>query len=571
MCGLRLSERDVYFVKSSAIALTHPGFSYLKIPTDSVHLIEAPSGSTDCKTGIAKEFSMTKKRRQPNLPPRMGDVKRQLDAKKTGRAAGAWGKYSPILLALLACGVFAFLIVTGLGVRLLIVRHGDSGSGEVGVPLEKFADAPKATLPETTLKNDAPRNVPALSEITDQKLPGPVNESGYQVLPPLAAAKKDRSIPGLLYVGDEQGMFEQVHEALQAMVPGDIVEIRTNRILTVEPCVIGKAVAAEIEPLDLPPLMIRAAEGYFPVLRVAQAGAVIKVHHRSIWLKNLHFAARDIPMNWIEGEGITVLAQSCSFTGGNFVSALGALDGRVSDVFVDRCFVRGCFIAAGLLRNVGIYRSGFTGHSNVVGFGPGEHLIDIRNSTFLQTNILSVGAAENAAPPRVVYHMDKCIFQQFACCPHLLNLGVPAGSFPADAENIVAVFNQYFPDFRVTNSLLSFHVPDGFGGEGWGQIQGGASVLAFRSSVFPVINSQLHGLGFSPRASASRDGIWNGQGGKDPAFPAAGDLDRPDFIFTSEDAAVQKQLDSRNVGCIPEWLPPVPLQTLDVYPFRPAG
>ncbi len=528
-----------------------------------------PTAKPDCQAGIAKEFSMTKKRRHPILPPRMGEVKRRLESKKTGRTAGGWGKYSPVLLALFACGVFAFLIVTGLGVRLLIVRHSDSGSGEAGVPLAKFADAPKATLPETTLKNDAPKDVPALAEITDQKLPDPVNESGYQVLPPLAAGKKDRNIPGLLYVGDEEGMFEQVHEALQAMVPGDIVEIRTNRILTVEPCVIGNALAAEIEPLDLPPLMIRAAEGYFPVLRVAQAGSVIKVHHRSIWLKNLHFAARDIPINWIEGEGITVLAQSCSFTGGNFVSALGALDGRVSDVFVDRCFFRGTTFATGLLRNVGIYRSGFAGAGRV-SFGPGEHLIDIRRSTFLHTYILDVGQAENAPPPKVVYHMDKCIFQQFACCPNLLALNVPASIFPSNTENIVAVFNQYFPDFRVTNSILSFHAPDGFN-EGWGTIGCVSSIIAFRSSVFPVINSQLHGLGLSTRASASRDGCWNGLGGKDPAFPATWDLDRPEFIFTSEDASVQKQLDSRDVGCIPEWLSPVPPQTLDLYPVRPPG
>ncbi len=466
-----------------------------------------------------------------------------------------------------------FLIVTALGVRLLIIRHNgpnDSSVAPSGSVASKFADAPKAALPEVVMKNDAvSKEAPALSELTDQKLPVAIDESHYEVLPPSAAMKKDRKLPGILHVGDEAGMFEDLHPAIQAMVPGDVTEIRTNRILTVEPCLLGKELASEIEPVDLPPLMIRAAEGYFPLLRVAQPGPVIRVHHRSIWLKNLHFAARDIPIHWIQGEGLSVLAQNCSFTGGNFVNALGTSKGRLTTVLVDQCFFRNASIVpdGGGVGNVGIYRSAIIACRTST-FGPGDHTIDMQRSTFLTTSILAVSQVENEVPPRILYQMDKCIFQQFACCPNLIQLRVNDANFPANPENTPATFNRFVPGFSVTDSVLSFHAPDGLN-EGWGLIEAGPKVLALRSSIFPMIERQMLSLGLSPRASAARDGCWNGLGGKDPAFPATFDLDRPDLIFTTDVPAVQQQLDARSVGCVPEWLPPIPVQAMDIYAVRP--
>ncbi len=465
-----------------------------------------------------------------------------------------------------------FLIVTALGVRLLIIRHNgpnDSSVAPSGAVASKFADAPKAALPEVVMKNDAvSKKAPALSELTDQELPVAIDESHYAVLPPAAAMKKDRKLPGILHVGDEAGMFEDLHTAIQAMVPGDVTEIRTNRILTVEPCLLGKELASEIEPVDLPPLMIRAAEGYFPLLRVAQPGPVIRVHHRSIWLKNLHFAARDVPMVWIEGEGLTVLAQNCSVTGGSFVSATGNGKGRLTTVLVDQCFFRNASIVGGGVANVGIYRSAVIASRTSIGFGPGDHTIDMQRSTFLTTYILGVSQVENELPPQIRYQMDKCIFQQFACCPTLIQLMVTDANFPANPESIPETFNRFVPGFSVTDSILSFHAPDGLS-EGWGTIGSGPKVVALRSSVFPMIERQMLSLGFSPRASAARDGCWNGLGGKDPAFPATFDLDRPDLIFTTDVPAVQQQLDTRSVGCVPEWLPPIPVQAMDIYAVRP--
>jgi hypothetical protein len=517
---------------------------------------------------------MSKKKLSNRLPPRVGEVKQRLQQKARGKTSNGLKAGTPIFLALLACGVFIVLIATGMGVRLLILRRGADAKMEPAAVQSKFADAPKTQLPDAVLNNNAAQSVaPELSELTTQKLPSPVDASQYEVLPPPAAKRKNRKIPGLLYVGDEEGMFEELHTALEAMVPGDMVEIRTNRILTVEPCLIGKEIASEIEPVDLPPIMIRAAEGYSPLLRVAQQGPVIRVHHRSIWLKNLHFAARDTNTSWFQGEGLTVMAQSCSVTGGALVSAMGNSTGRRTNIYFDLCLVRNSTMvwsSTGAVGDVGIYRTAMAG-CGAVNFGPGQHVLDIQRSTFLTTYILGVTPIENDVSPKIQYSMDRSIFQQFACCPNLIQLGVLSSDFPTTVDRVPATFERFVPNFSVTNSILSFHAPDGGpeSHEGWGHLDFGSKTWSLRSSVFPMIDRQLLKLGLSPRATAAQEGCWNGLGGKDPAFPATFDLDRPDFIFNTDDAAVQQQLDARNVGCIPEWLPPVPIQAMELYSARP--
>lgn len=489
----------------------------------------------------------------------------------------------------MACGVFGFLILTALGVKLIVMREVPDGSLTAQTPSTEnkpndqveldpeLVALPKASLPaDSGLSSDSLPTAPPISELTEDKVPVGVDDSKYEVLPPVAAAMKERKLPGILRVGDEKGSFRELHTAIESMVPGDIIEIRTNRILTVEPCLIGKQNPQEIEALDLPPLTIRAAAGYFPLIRVAQVGPLFRVNHRTIILQNLHFAAREKVVTWFEGEGNLLLAEGCSVTGGVLLGVTGTKDSRPSNIWIDRCMIRNAAIGVGwggALRDLAIFRSAMMGSGQTF-FGPGEHRISIQRSTFLMSYIADVGQGPNDPLPSIRLLMDHCIFQQFACCPRITGVGVKPEYFPQTADQVPATFRRLHPVFNVTNSVLSFHAPDGIN-EGFATIGSTGPGLpnngnwGVRSSHFPMIEQQLLKLGLTPRANAAQDGCWNGLGGKDPAFPATFDLDRADLVFTTDKPAIQELLNRREVGCIPEWLTPVPTQAMELYEARP--
>jgi hypothetical protein len=92
-----------------------------------------------------------------------------------------------------------------------------------------------------------------------------------EILPPKAATRPGRNLPRLLIVGEQVDTFPDLNSALEASIPGDIIEIRTDRPISVRP----HAYRRDGGPADRT-LTIRAGNGFRPVLRMKGApGTVI--------------------------------------------------------------------------------------------------------------------------------------------------------------------------------------------------------------------------------------------------------------------------------------------------------
>ena len=147
-------------------------------------------------------------RRLPSAPRKPQPALRQLVAKHT-----SW------LVPVAACVVFVVLIAGILGVRKIIIRK----AGET-VALVKRVLGTGGPEAATSLEDQ----VGDKEQASEEQASLEPDEPGLEVLPPAAAKLPGRKLPRLLFVGRHPQMFQSLAEAVKVVIPGDIIEIRTN-------------------------------------------------------------------------------------------------------------------------------------------------------------------------------------------------------------------------------------------------------------------------------------------------------------------------------------------------------
>ncbi|MEQ9406908.1 MAG: hypothetical protein RIK87_04245, partial [Fuerstiella sp.] len=360
--------------------------------------------------------------------------------------------------------------------------------------------------------------------------------------------------PGILYVGDNLNMFGELHDALNAMIPGDIIEIRCNRILAVEPVTLDKPKQKPTFAVDLPPIMIRAADGFFPVIRAATKGAVIRVSNRVIWLKNLHFTG---DVYWFRGSDLTVVAQLCSITGGWLAS------GDSHRIYVDRSVLRRGLLNNWLMAEVGIYRSFIVGiGQNIASIPYGPYSVEVRQTTFVRSGIVAVIATspENATPATIGprYSLRDSAFNALVCCPQILGISLNDTNPTVQKDKARILLRQALSELDVQNNVLAFWGANE-SSEGWASIHANNQHHGLRAVDFPVIKAQLQPTLVSSRvreyAESRKAGLISA-------------MTRNDAILTSDNAEVNAALQQRTVGCIPELLPLIPPEASEQYQLQ---
>lgn len=501
---------------------------------------------------------MGKRRRKPKTrgpqPPSAAEAGRDRKKRRRKKSKLLSSQTPPLILALVACIVFTVLIVTGLGIRLLILR------GTTG-PNPEFEAAARVTVPETLPPE--PAEAESLADLTDAQLPAMPDDSVLKVLPPPAAKKKGRQLPGVLYVGDNLDMFGQLHEALLAMIPGDVIEIRTNRILDVEPVTIP-----EFADSSTAPVMIRAAAGFYPVLRQTVQQPTIKINNRTIWLKGLHFTGR---RKWFFGNNLVIAAQSCSWT---MTQVTGGDDEtKLNRVFVDRCIFRHSDLGGHCGGHIGLYRSFFVGDGqSKVWLNNSNQLLEVCRCTFIQSGIVTV-VPEPSEGDGIRFRIHDSVFNALSCCPRLLIVKVDqvdASLTPTVAKSLM---RQSVAQRDARNNFLHVFMPNG-DEQGWGAVgdyQTGSSV-AFKANEFPDIQAQLQWTHGSPKIGQMNELLWSQDPERFQKIDAVvRQLTWQDAILTfSKEPAVDARLRKREVGCFPELLPAIPPEAGDPYELRPA-
>ncbi|MCA9000071.1 MAG: hypothetical protein KDA80_23945, partial [Planctomycetaceae bacterium] len=331
----------------------------------------------------------------PSKRQRVSAKKRSTKKRQANRKE--WPAY---LLVLIAAGAFGFLIVVGLGVQIVfkqVIR-----APERSEMLEIDAGESIETQPRDDLRPSP------LTDVVDVEFPEIPDDADYEILPPPAAKTKSREIPGMMIVGDEPGMFAELHDAMESVIPGDVIEIRTNRILYLQPCHLGPKYDKEtaegpFTPFEIP-VTIRAGQGFTPLIRntTTRWNRVVDLVGSTLILDGLQFQASHIlgkhpsHVHWFAGEGNRMLVQNCLFQLGSvFVTVQNVARDefpdendprRSSTICLDRCFLVAAHACTSFasMTDVAIARTGAICTSGkVLQFGRPNNRVVIVHSTFL--------------------------------------------------------------------------------------------------------------------------------------------------------------------------------------------
>jgi hypothetical protein len=139
-------------------------------------------------------------------------------------------------------------------------------------------------------------------------------------------------------------MFHFLEDAVAVAIPGDTIEIRTNR-----PMLVGGAEVRVKEKVKDAPLTIRAGRRYEPVLRAGSDRPMVKVTNVDLKLVGLHFAVATHDVSCLDIDNCGVTAERCTVTG--LLDPLGksnsiwlgtpARGGAPRRVLLDHCLLRG--------------------------------------------------------------------------------------------------------------------------------------------------------------------------------------------------------------------------------------
>jgi hypothetical protein len=365
-----------------------------------------------------------------------------------------------------ACVVLVVLIAGALQVRKAIVRMQDQWEEEEALALGEsgtVTDDPQERPIGQEAAHLRPTDPPAAADAT----PGS-NETGLEVLPPAAARKPGRTLPKLLLVGEGAGMFRSFEDAIRYAIPGDVVEIRSNRPLL--------AAGAEIRAMELArerPLTIRAGKGWQPVLRVGMSERpLLTAVNVNLRIESVHFAAGlklddNRGFVFIRSTNGDCILDRCSFTLAPKNSAtsleashVGAHPGTMQ-VVLSNCLLRGV--------NAGVYVGGprihlklqntiiaTSSHGSVLLGGlEDDQSVEIVD-TILFAGGLRLLSAKDRPVRRPSVRMSRSMFCTRWRSPMLVFLEVITDGGPPDYETSEAALHRAFSRFDGSDSLGAY-------------------------------------------------------------------------------------------------------------------
>jgi hypothetical protein len=124
-----------------------------------------------------------------------------------------------------------------------------------------------------------------------------------EVLPPKAAKEPGRKIARMLLVGPGPDMCPTLEAAIEAAVPGDVIDIRTNGPLSVP------GVTRKFDAKQSLPLTIRGGHGFQPVVK----GSVVTLTNLDLVVRRVHFSGTD-GRAALTMQSASLTGEDCSFT-----------------------------------------------------------------------------------------------------------------------------------------------------------------------------------------------------------------------------------------------------------------
>ena len=270
----------------------------------------------------------------------------------------------------------------------------------------------------------------------------------------------------MLLVGEGRDMFKTLESAIQRAIPGDVIEIRTNRPLGVK-----NASLMRDQHASQVKLKIRAGKGFEPVLRaVAINQPVITCSNADLDIEGIHFTSAFSTMFLVANDG-NLTVRRCSFTSlphqgtGCMCIAVfcaNSTTDNTAEILFDRCVLRRCKAVGlkGKKIEVTIRGSGcaYPGMFTLEGAGQeNDHVVRLQQSTFLQARLLQASITDSWPESPLVFEMHQCILAHVgSCCPTIINLHLTAAYEPKSLEGRIAAMRRYVSVFDVADSIGEF-------------------------------------------------------------------------------------------------------------------
>lgn len=386
-----------------------------------------------------------------------------------------------VLVPLCACLVFAVLIAGTLASRRVIVRWFGLSDG---IPGEE-GHAPAGSVGSSS-------SGVAATEMQAGQLATESSEPGFDVLPPGAPPVPGRTLRKMLVVGEDQGMFASLEEAMQVAIPGDIIELRTNGPLLVA----GAEMRLKQRVKDAL-LTIRAGKGYEPVLTGPPDHPWLTMVNTNVKIVGLHFTRAVLG-----ADSGSVLFEHCTFTRGGLSAANSKGRGNPIEIVLKRCFARGAKISCyGPSISVLLSDSAFAGAQHYLIDMPlrDDQVVRIDQSTLFQCSLLNLGTADTWPRVPLSFQMQRSVFGLIYCCPTLVDLQLPPTSPAHDFGQAHEALRRGFREFRAAENFANYW-------EGWAWVGtvGSSNPFWVRDAVFPDLPTNDGTIAFGRRIEEAR-------------------------------------------------------------------
>ncbi len=455
-------------------------------------------------------------------------------------------------------GHLAWLVPAAIGALLLVLILAIPPVRRVIFRPSEAAEADQAALLADPSNSDPRPPVPEETASLES------SEPGLEVLPPPAASTPGRRVPKLLLVGSNKQMFPTLEAAVTVAIPGDIIEIRTNRPLL--PRAADRQAKTREKTIKDVPVTIRAGRLYQPIVRTSgDSRPMLNFKNVDVTIIGVHFTA-GAPGTILGAENSNVLFHYCTFTSipdkgtlsaASFVNSQGA--GKPLRLTVSHCFFRQSAIGSfnGPSVAVAVHESGFVGGHYALGCDLDKsQSLFIRQSTFQNTYLLYLSNQKPLLKKPFSFTMERSLFAHVACCPMLFELVVGkefALKTPADYDEAV---RQTF-DFKAGDNIAQF----------WGiwanVSHPGLPGRSINESIFAEFPQHGDTLRFGKRIEEIRYLIH--QKGNPPATKLVWASVLPEDLIPVSKVLAEKMRNGRRYGCDVTQLPVPPLVTLQTY------
>ncbi len=475
-------------------------------------------------------------RRLLSTPKKPPPTLRQLLAKHT-----SW------LVPVAACVVFVILIAGMLGVRKIIIRK----AGET-VALVKRALGTGGPEAATSLEDQRGHE----EQVSEEQASLEPDQSGLEVLPPAAAKLAGRKLPRLLFVGRHPQMFQSLAEAVKVVIPGDIIEIRTNALLA-EP---GVELRWKEKPKDTP-LVIRAGRGFQPVLRPRSEVPLLTLVNADLKASGLHFAANC----GLLAENSNVHLERCTLTKAGLQARNTRGSGKPLQITMDRCFVRsGSLRCEGPSVAVKIRESGFVeGHGTITVSLDEDQSIVIEQTSIVNCYFLQLRMPSKPPAEPLSFRMDRSVVGAVRCCPVLVHLLLPQSYAKSGTTGLHEALRQAFRECKAGDNFAHY----------WGRwafLESAGATSCDAERIFPELPQDDQTLRFGKRVEQTRSLIWGEKQQLEAGMAVFATVLPEDLPVTSTGALGKRIREGVRYGCDPAQLPVPPPLTLQAVSQAPT-